>query len=88
MLVVFWLLLLCLREWSRHFAVDVIHRCSLLGLLSELEGFSKELEAKVALGHLKEPRTLSPLKMYRVEAVLFGCSPGSHYIVLDPWNWR
>ena len=54
MLFVFWLPLLRLMEWCRHFAVDVTHRCSLLELLSELEAISKELGAKVALGRSKE----------------------------------
>lgn len=55
MLFVSWLPLLGLMEWSRHFAVDVIHRYSLLELLSELEAISKELEAKVSLGRSKGP---------------------------------
>ena len=55
MMFVSWLPLLGLMEWSRHSAVDVIHRYSLLELLSELEAISKELEAKVSLDRSMGP---------------------------------
>ena len=55
MMFVSWLPLLGLMEWSRHSAVDVIRRCSLLELLSELEAISKELEVKVSLNRSMVP---------------------------------